>query len=162
MSPDLTLGESLEQTGSCALNSQEQGIAGLVQGHPLQGRASSTCHLTLSQVARARAQDMATRGFFGHVNPDGNGPNRLVQEAGYVLPEFYSQTAAANNIESILAGVASFEEAFDLWLGSPAHRRHLLAETEFNADQIEFGVGYAFNPDSEFQHYYVFISAFRE
>ena len=105
---------------------------------------------------------MATRDFFAHTNPDGVGPNRLVQEAGYVLPGFYDQSATANNIESIVAGFSSFEDAFQAWLDSPAHRPHLLGETSFNADQIEFGVGYAFDPDSTFQHYYVFISAYRE
>ena len=78
------------------------------------------------------------------------------------VPDTFTSFPTANNIESIVAGFSSFEDAFQAWLDSPAHRPHLLGETSFNADQIEFGVGYAFDPDSTFQHYYVFISAYRE
>ena len=46
-----------------------------------------------------RALDMGTRRYFSHVNPDGYGPNYLVQQAGYALPSFYGQEPDANNIE---------------------------------------------------------------
>jgi uncharacterized protein YkwD len=159
---DLTLGESLEQLGTCELNAVEQAVASLAENHILQGRTTMSCNLTLSQVARERAEDMAARSYFGHTNPDGDGPNRLVQEAGYVLPAFYSQGDAGNNIESIVAGYSNLSDAFDAWMDSSGHRAHLLGESSFYANQIEFGVGYAFDPDSPYRHYYVFLSAYRE
>ena len=157
-------GESIEQLGSCSPSTQQLGIADLAEAHAEQGRATMSCHLTLSQVAQARAEDLATRNYFGHTNPDGDGPNQLVREAGYILPSFYSTVRTANNIESITAGtnLDTAQEAFDSWLSSGAHRPHLLGLTGFTADQIEFGVGYAFDANSDFGHYWVFISAYRE
>lgn len=155
-------GESIEQQGACALNAQEQGIASLMESHPSQGRATTTCHLTLAQVARAKALDMGTRDYSGHTDPDGNGPNKLLREAGYVLPSFYGTDAADNNVESVAAGYATFEEAFAAWMGSPGHQQHLLGLNGFYANQIEYGVGYAFVPGSTFGHYWVFLSAYRE
>lgn len=158
---DVVDGESVEQQGSCDLNAAEQGIATLVENHPNQGRTSISCHLTLAQVARAKALDMGTRDYSGHTDPDGNGPNKLLREAGYVLPGFYGTDAAANNVESVAAGYSTFQEAFDAWMASPGHRQHLLGENQFYANQIEFGVGYAFVPGSTFGHYWVFLSAYR-
>src|SRR5688572_24058278 len=37
----------------------------------------------LSMIARRHSEDMARRGFFDHVNPDGLGPNDRAQAAGY-------------------------------------------------------------------------------
>jgi hypothetical protein len=42
-------------------------------------------------------------------------------------------------------------------MGSPPHRRHLLGETDFFADQVEYGVGYVSGGD--YRHYWVVITA---
>jgi len=113
----------------------------------------------LSKVARARAQDMAKRGYFSHVDPDGRGPNWHVTQAGYRLPIKWTAFDKANQIESILGGYASAEAAFKYWLDSPKHATHLLARSAFYQEQTRYGIGYANVPNSEFKHYWVFLSA---
>jgi len=144
---------------SCALNSQEQEIANLAMAHPSQGRVVMSCSSILAQVARAKAQDMAMRQFFGHTNPDGEGPNHLVKEAGYTLPTWYSAATDSNNIESIAAGYTTAAAAWEGWMNSTGHRVHLLAESSFWADQTNFGVGYYYDASSPYKHYWVFLSA---
>ena len=118
------------------------------------------CHKILAQVAREHAEDMAARDYFNPVNPDGFGPNYLVEQAGYELPDWYSQALDANNIESIAAGYTTPEAAWNGWLASPGHRTHVLGEdSDFFADQTNYGIGYAFAPGSQYTHYLVFISA---
>jgi uncharacterized protein YkwD len=100
---------------------------------------------------------MAARGYFGHVNPDGYGPNYLVTEAGYVLPSYYDSSPTGNNIESLAAGYATASDAWDAWMTSSEHHAHLLGSSPFFAEQIEYGIGYA--QGGPFGHYWVVITA---
>ena len=143
----------------CISTPQSEQIALLMLGDPDQQRASLSCNPILAGVARSRAEDMARRGYFSHTNPDGFGPNYLVRQAGYVLPTFYGDSPDANNIESISAGGATAADTWQGWMGSASHRTHLLGLTPFFAEQIEYGVGYAFDPASPFVHYWVVITA---
>jgi uncharacterized protein YkwD len=143
----------------CGLNEQEVALAGLALNEPGQRRDNPVCNPILSQVARAKARDMALRGYFSHTNPDGIGPNQLVRQAGYKLPDWYGSAPNANNIESIGAGYTSAQEVWNGWLDSPAHRTHVLGTQEFYADQDAYGVGYYYSPDAPFKHYWVFLSA---
>lgn len=36
----------------------------------------------LNNIAQAHSNDMITRNFFGHVNPDGDGPQQRATKAG--------------------------------------------------------------------------------
>lgn len=144
---------------SAQLNAQEQQIANLMTNAGGQNRPFVTVDPILSRVARARAADMANRGYFGHVNPDGNGANTLVRQAGYPLPTSYNQSASGNNIESIAAGDPTASGTWSLWMGSPSHKKHLLAEEAFYAAQTSIGVGYYHSSGSEYQDYWVVISA---
>jgi uncharacterized protein YkwD len=141
------------------LNSQEQAIVTLLANAPTQGRASVNVDPILSSVARDRARDMAVRDYFSHTNPDGHGPNYLVRQAGYTLPSFYDSSPAGNNIESIAGGYTSAEDAWEGWMDSPSHKRHLLAESSFYADQTSIGVGYYYDVNSTYRHYWVVLSA---
>ncbi|MEM7334606.1 MAG: CAP domain-containing protein [Chloroflexota bacterium] len=143
----------------CDLNSQEKTLADLVINDANQGRPSMTCDPILAQVARERAIDMAERSYFGHTNPDGFGPNYLVKDAGYELPSWYSNDNDGNNIESIGAGYTSANGVWAGWLGSSGHRVHLLAESSFWQSQTNYGIGYYYDANSPYRHYWVFISA---
>jgi uncharacterized protein YkwD len=123
-----------------------------------QKRRSLTFNPILARVARERAADMGRRNYFSHVNPDGIGPNYLVTQAGYVLPEYYGKDRAGNSIESI-AGGETPQEAWDLWMKSPPHREHILGLSEFYAGQIEYGIGHAYFPNSQYKHYWVILTA---
>ena len=145
----------------CTLNQMEQQVAESFMNADAQNRDKSqlVCNSILAQVARERAEDMARRGYFDHTNPDGFGPNRLVTDAGYQLPDLYSPDADGNNIESIAAGYTTAAEVWSDWMSSDKHRMHLMAEHSFYAAQVEYGIGYFYMADSEFKHYWVVLAA---
>lgn len=143
----------------CLLNEQEKRIETLFRAHPNQGRATMTCNPILAAVARARAQDMGARAYFGHVNPDGQGPNYLVTQAGYTLPAEYSTALNGNNIESIGAGPGDADGMWNGWMQSSKHTTHILGANDFFAQQTEYGIGFAQVPGSPYQFYWVFISS---
>ena len=147
------------QSPSCSLSSEEQQIARYMIQHPHQQRPSLTCHPILARVARERAEDMARRRYFAQPNPDGFGPNYLVLQAGHVLPSYYGTEPDANNIESIGGGYPTAEATWQGWMDSSGHRDHLLGLNSFWAEQVEYGVGYAYDPTSPYRHYWVVITA---
>jgi uncharacterized protein YkwD len=149
----------VSSANTCGMNDEEQAVFDLAAAHSNQGRPTVTCNTTLAQVARAKAQDMAERSYFGHVDPDGYGPNYHVTVAGYALPGYYSNANESNNIESIAAGYATAVSAWNGWLASPGHRTHVLAESSFWQDQTNIGIGYYHDPSSPYNHYWVFVSA---
>lgn len=140
-------------------NSVEVEIANLARNHPQQQRAAMIYDPVLNLVARAKAIDLATRSYFAHTDPDGYGPNKAVELAGYKLPGWWGSAKDANYIESLSAGYASAQAAFDGWMGSSGHRQHVLGEVSFYAEQTRYGVGYAEVPGSPYTRYYVFVSA---
>jgi Divergent InlB B-repeat domain/Cysteine-rich secretory protein family/Bacterial Ig domain len=142
-----------------ALNSQEQALADRVIGASSQGRAFVTIDATLSAVARAKAADMANREYFAHTDPDGNGANTLVRRAGYSLPSHYSTAASGNNIESLAAGYSSVSSVWTGWMASADHKRHILGETDFFAEQTSLGVGYYEKSGSPYRYYWVILTA---
>lgn len=146
---------------ACPLSPEEQALANLLINDVGQQRVSFSCHPILAQVARQRAEDMAQRGYFSHTTPEGYGPNYLVRQAGYVLPSYYSTALDGNNIESIAAGFPTTAAAWQQWMGSTAHRTQLLGLNSFFAEQTEYGIGYAYNPNSDYLHYWVVITAKR-
>lgn len=146
-------------TAVAQLNSQEQRLATLLTNASGQQRPSVQVDPILSRVARARAADMAKRGYFAHVNPDGHGPNYLVRQAGYTLPASYDQSPRGNSIESASAGDRNADEAWSGWMGSAPHKQHLLGLVAFYAEQTALGVGYYYDAGSDYQHYWVVLTA---
>lgn len=150
------------QLASCPrLTSEETDMARKFLDDNGQRRPVMRCNPTLSAVARARAQDMANRRYFGHINPDGIGPDTLAERAGYNLPEWYDVTRSSNHIESIAAGTSypTAEAAWNALMTSSTHRTHLRGQTSFFAEQSEFGIGYAYASNTRYKSYWVIISA---
>lgn len=141
------------------LNPQEQAIAQKMVNDRDQGRPALTWNPILAQVARARARDLATRDYFDHVNPDGHGPNYMVRQAGYPLPEWWGTDPKANYIESIAGGYASPDDTWNQWMGSPDHRTHILGLNSFYASETCYGIGYYYDAGSTYRHYWVIITA---
>lgn len=109
------------------------------------GQAFSATHeLVLDErlrcAARLHSLDMAERGFFDHVNPDGVDPAERVVEAGYA----YSITG-----ENIAAGQRTPEEVVAGWMASPGHCQNIMLP-EFS----ELGIGYVADPGASFPHYW--------
>lgn len=141
------------------LNVQEQQIFNSLKSASGQGRPFVVLDATLCRVARQKAADMANRGYYNHTDPDGHGPNWLVRQAGYSLPEYYDQSAGGNNIESVNAGRASAGDAWSSWMGSSGHRQHLLGVNAFYAEQTSVGIGFVDQPGSQWRYYWVVITA---
>jgi hypothetical protein len=149
----------IETAQAVTLNSKEQQLSGIFKSAGGQHRPFLVLDPILCAVARAKAQDMGQRNYFGHVNPDGKGPNYLVEKAGYPLPDWWGDDPRANYIESIGAGYSSASAVWGEWMESSGHRRHLLAESSFYRDQTAYGVGFANVPGSDYQYYWVIITA---
>lgn len=144
---------------------EELGLACLVVEHPSQGRAEMHYDPTLGALARARARDMAERGYYGgegreyppHVDHDGFGPDHYLCEASYHQRYCHPEVPFANSVESIAMrgafspwgdevpaeALTDYAATLEQWLGSPGHRRHLLAEAPYFAEGTRYGVGHA-------------------
>ena len=141
------------------LSSDEMVLFKRISSSSVQQRVSITLDPILCLVARQRAADMAKRDYFSHTNPDGFGANYLVRREGYVLPTYYDASLSGNNIESLGMGIGGAGEIFSLWLGSPAHRTHVLGEGAFYREQRSIGVGVFRSSRPPFYKYFVMLSA---
>ncbi len=141
------------------LSSDEMILFKRISSNSGQQRGSVTLDPILCLVARQRAADMARRNYFSHTNPDGLAANYFVRREGYQLPTYYDPSNSGNNIESIAMGVVGPGEIFSLWLGSSAHRTHVLGEAAFYQEQRSIGVGVARSSRPPYYKYYVFLSA---
>ena len=83
----------------------------------------------LAETAYKHSLDMSERGFFDHVNPDGENPFDRMKKSGI------SYTAAAENIA---AGQSSPQSVMEAWISSDGHRENIL-----NPALKELGVGIA-------------------
>lgn len=146
-------------TEKCQFSKLEADFMKILKNDRRQKRASVTCHPLLLKLARARAKDMAVRRYFSHTNPDGYGPNYLLQQLGYKLPEWWGKGKAANYIESISAGRSTAQAAYTGWMNSTGHRTHVLAQKNFYANQTNVAIGHYYDSSTKYGHYWVFISA---
>jgi len=102
---------------------------------------------TLARVATAKATDMAARNYFAHVDPDGNGMNIKLDEAGYKLVTSFLTDKSQNNFESLGAGyttplIAIKGLLLDSATTPPGHRNHLLGIVPFWSNCYDVGIGF--------------------
>lgn len=120
---------------------------------------------TLARVAEARATDMATRNYFGHVDPSGNGVNYYIQKSGYRLEPEWTKSRRDNSFESISAGVESGEQVIsylikDEGIPSLGHRQHLLGLNDWYLKMTDVGIGFVrVRTGGEFSTYVCVITA---
>lgn len=159
--PSISNGPSLPviPTGGDLLPLEQ--LFSMLKSHPLQGRKNLQSNKTLSAVARAKCVDMATRDYVGHIDPDGYGANYRARELDYALPDWYSWDKDANNIESLAwGGSGDPVQIWDSWYDSTlGHKDHLLGLGDFYSQQVNVGMGYYYDPDSEYGHYWALLSA---
>lgn len=103
---------------------------------------------TLAKVAEMKALDMATRNYYGHIDPDGYGINYLINKSGYKLLAEWTDRKEKNSFESIVAEVKDGESAIRIFIidnGVPSlgHRNHLLGVGKWNASLLDIGIGFA-------------------
>lgn len=71
----------------------------------------------LSAAAQLKANDMAAKGYFSHVSPDGTSPWFWIQKAGYAYTDA-GENLAVNFMDS--------DEVHNAWMNSPGHRANIL------------------------------------
>ncbi|YCM46435.1 CAP domain-containing protein [Verrucomicrobiaceae bacterium 227] len=140
-------------------STMERKMASLMRGHPKQKRPIFRYDARLAGAARAKARDMAKRGYFGHTDPDGYGSNFKISQTGYALPPQWLAFKSSNQGESLLAGEASATKGLTRWLASGTHRSHILALDPFYQNQTRYGLGYHYDPSSNYRHYWVLVTA---
>jgi len=120
--------------------------------HPLKWNAN------LAAAAQRKAQDMADRNYFAHVDPDGYGMNYFIQNAGYQLISDFLSENASNNFESLSAGSATPKASIialikDEGVVGYGHRKHLLAIDDFWKPCYDIGIGWGYNANSTYKTY---------
>lgn len=83
----------------------------------------------LDAAAQAKAEDMAARGYFSHVGPDGEEPWVWLARAGYEY--VYAG-------ENLAVRFSDSKDVVDAWMASPTHRANIV-----KANYQEIGVGLA-------------------
>lgn len=115
----------------------------------------------LAAAAQKKAQDMANRNYFDHVNPEGYGMNYFISQFGYTLNTSWLDNKSNNYFESISAGASSPKNAIINLIsdgGEPnhlkaGHRLHLLAIKEFYKPCYDIGIGWGYNENSTYKYY---------
>lgn len=118
---------------------EQQVIELINQERGAQGLAPLHVDDRLMRAAQHHSQDMAANNFVSHTGSDGSSPWDRIEREGYPLA-VGGETIAAGylNPPSVVAG----------WKGSPPHWSILMG------DYQDIGVGYAFNANSHFHHYW--------
>lgn len=119
----------------------------------------------LTKVAEDKVLDMASRNYFGHVDPDGFGINHFINKSGYTLNASWLKEKSTNYFESLAVNTSSGEESvkyliIDANTPSLGHRKHLLGLDEWNASLTDIGIGFARRKSgSKYQTYTCIIIA---
>lgn len=121
-----------------------------------QQRVRLFCHPALVEAAYRRGVSMATKGYFGHCEPNGPCANVVARESGCKLPPEYGN---GNEVESIAAGSPSWSAIYDALARSPSHSEHLFGKNEFFVQQYHVGVAHVSDPLSRWKDYWVIMIA---
>lgn len=107
----------------------EQQVVTLVnEQRAANGLAPLTLNAALSNVARAKSQDMHDNNYFSHTSPTYGSPFDMMKAAGISY-----RTAG----ENIAMGYGTPQAVMNGWMNSPGHRANIL-----NANYTQIGVGY--------------------
>ncbi len=83
----------------------------------------------LTQAAQAKAEDMASKGYFNHTSPEGITPWYWFGKAGYQ----YSYAG-----ENLAINFSDSEDVVNAWMNSPGHKANIL-----NNNFTDIGIGVA-------------------
>jgi hypothetical protein len=72
----------------------------------------------LDAAAKMKAEDMASKGYFAHISPEGLAPWHWMKQTGY------NYTYAGENLA---INFSDSEDVIKAWLNSPAHRENLFS-----------------------------------
>lgn len=102
----------------------------------------------LTAAAQLKADDMAARSFFSHVNPDGKQPWYYLDEVGYKY-NAAGENLAVNFVQS--------KEVHKAWMNSPTHKANIIqpkfseigiatAKGIYKGQEVEFVVQFFAKP----------------
>ncbi len=103
-----------------------------------EGLSPLTLDETLCKASAVRAEESATS--FSHTRPNGS-------SWATVLSEYNISYMTAG--ENIAAGQSTPEEVVNAWMQSDGHRYNIM-----NADFTKIGVGYYYNSNASYRHYW--------
>jgi len=98
-----------------------------------------TYNVYLEDSAQRYALDMAEKGFFGHVSPDGQTLKDRVGATGYYDRSYSRDCGCIKGYtfgENIARGQKTADEVMEAWMKSPSHKEAIL-----NPDYSDLGVG---------------------
>jgi len=119
----------------------------------------------LSDIARGHSRDMATRNYFEHINPEGDGPTERAIKAGYNVHKelgggYYSDGIGENIFQNNLYDSVTYYNGIpvydwnsqseiaittvDGWMNSPGHRQNII-----NSGYNKEGIGVAISSDDK-------------
>lgn len=130
--PQPAASEQVELDTLAAINAQRA-------AHNLPPVARS---LSLTRIARFHSNDMTSNRFFSH---DGSAGESFGERMGWICDESFSgygEIIGANSLGDI-------DWMIEAWMDSPGHRAIILG-----AGYTHAGVGYAYDPDSPYGHYW--------
>jgi uncharacterized YkwD family protein len=110
------------------LSYEEQVVALVNEQRAANGLAPLTLSAELSDVARAKSQDMRDNNYFSHTSPTYGSPFDMLATFGISY-----RTAG----ENIAMGYATPEAVVNAWMNSSGHRANIL-----NSSYTQIGVGY--------------------
>ena len=85
----------------------------------VENLGSLTVNEKLIQAAQMKADDMATRGYFSHIAPDGKNPWYWFKQVEY-------NYAAAG--ENLAVNFTDSKDVTEAWMHSPSHRNNIMGE----------------------------------
>ncbi|MCO5167236.1 MAG: IPT/TIG domain-containing protein [Planctomycetes bacterium] len=116
----------------------------------------------LEEAAKFHANDMATRGFYGHASPEGKNANGRILDTAYDLNDYFGTNPAINLTENIGKGTGAapgnsltnpqdVHDTFmiDLNVAGAKHRQMILGHGQFSRYR-EVGVGYLHRAPSDY------------
>jgi uncharacterized protein YkwD len=119
---------AVAQLAPCGTAAETEALWHINQERARNGLPPYRLDVRLVLAARAHSQDMAARGYFSHVSPEGTTFDQRVRAAGYPSP----------GGEVIAGGQRTPASAIQAWMNSPGHRAILL-----HASLQHFGLGLA-------------------
>lgn len=138
--PTATPAPTTKPSGSADNLANEKEVVELVnQQRAANGLAPLTLSSELSNVARAKSQDMHDKRYFSHTSPTYGSPFDMMKAFGISY-----RTAG----ENIAQGYSTPSAVVNAWMNSPGHRANIL-----NSSYTKIGVGYVKDGHYWTQHF---------
>ncbi|MDD5340553.1 MAG: CAP domain-containing protein [Candidatus ainarchaeum sp.] len=153
-------GSSIRQQGDRCIDlnqpdipSFEQSIHDMInQQREENGLPALALDARLSNIARSHSEDMAKKGYFDHVTPEGVDPTGRGEAVGYICSKTTTYGIAENIFKTYTYGTTWYTNGVETsrdyltpdqlteqivigWMDSPGHRQNILTET-YDAEGI--------------------------